>query len=148
MINVLIYENQRNTQSNDIFSLQSDKYVSKDDVVIDKCLQVLSTTLNNLSLNSSLIFFHQLWCWAMVDIQLLNVLLILLLTAQTAKHRKDSLCETKKSALLILRNTGFSSTNITIIVVEPKFISTIMSRSFKNVRYSLYWTDCMVGIDC
>ncbi|CAF4346146.1 unnamed protein product [Rotaria magnacalcarata] len=28
----------------------------------------------------------------MVDIQLLNVLLILLLTAQTAKHRKDSLC--------------------------------------------------------
>ncbi|CAM4808249.1 unnamed protein product [Rotaria magnacalcarata] len=64
------------------------------------------------------IFFHQLWCWAMVDIQLLNVLLILLLTAQTTKHRKDSLCETKKSALLILRNTGFSSTNITIIVVE------------------------------
>ncbi|CAM4808252.1 unnamed protein product [Rotaria magnacalcarata] len=39
------------------------------------------------------IFFHQLWCWAMVDIQLLNVLLILLLTAQTTKHRKDSLCE-------------------------------------------------------
>ncbi|CAF5221901.1 unnamed protein product, partial [Rotaria magnacalcarata] len=36
------------------------------------------------------IFFHQLWCWAMVDIQLLNVLLILLLTAQTTKHRKDS----------------------------------------------------------
>ncbi|CAM4782918.1 unnamed protein product [Rotaria magnacalcarata] len=95
----------------------------------------------------------------MVDIQLLNVLLILLLTAQTAKHRKDSTglplttstikftflyvvrLITKASlspaannnttssknqtiemafdpALLILRNTGFSSTNIARIVVE------------------------------
>ncbi|CAF1329980.1 unnamed protein product [Rotaria magnacalcarata] len=41
-------------------------------------------------------FLHPLWCLTMVDIQLLIALLILLLTTQTAKHRKGcvSVCST------------------------------------------------------
>ena len=40
-------------------------------------------------------FLHQLWCWAIVDVQLLNVILLLLITL-TAKHRKGcvSVCST------------------------------------------------------
>ncbi|CAF1083476.1 unnamed protein product [Rotaria sp. Silwood1] len=88
-----------------LFSLQSDKCVSKDDMLIDECVQVLSI-LNNLSFDCSsakdilsssglIPFLHQLWCWAIVDVQLLNVLL-LLLTTLTAKHRKGcvSVCST------------------------------------------------------
>ncbi|CAF3018794.1 unnamed protein product [Rotaria sp. Silwood2] len=88
-----------------LFSLQSDKCVSKDDALIDECVQVLSI-LNNLSFDCSsakdilsssglIPFLHQLWCWAIVDVQLLNVLL-LLLTTLTAKHRKGcvSVCST------------------------------------------------------
>ncbi|CAF4086437.1 unnamed protein product [Rotaria sordida] len=88
-----------------LFSLQSDKCVSKDDILIDECIQVLSI-LNNLSFDCSsakdilsssglIPFLHQLWCWAIVDVQLLNVLL-LLLTTLTAKHRKGcvSVCST------------------------------------------------------
>ncbi|CAF1410192.1 unnamed protein product [Rotaria magnacalcarata] len=98
-----------------LFSLQSDKCVSKDDVLIDECVQVLSI-LNNLSFDCSsakdilsssglIPFLHQLWCWAIVDIQLLNVLL-LLLTTLTAKHRKScvSVCSTvlpSASALVV-----------------------------------------------
>ncbi|UJR37939.1 hypothetical protein I4U23_030624 [Adineta vaga] len=88
-----------------LFSLQSDKCVSKDEVLLDECVQVLSI-LNNLAFecsaakdiisSSGLIpFLHQLWCWAIVDVQLLNVIL-LLLTTLTAKHRKGcvSVCST------------------------------------------------------
>jgi hypothetical protein len=40
-------------------------------------------------------FLHQLWCWAIVDVQLLNVILLLLITL-TAKHRRGcvSVCST------------------------------------------------------
>ena len=87
----------------------------KDEILIDECVQVLSV-LNNLAYDcvdvkvnplvfwivqrndrcssqdilssSGLVpFLHQLWCWAIVDVQLLNVIL-LLLTTLTAKHRK------------------------------------------------------------
>jgi len=73
--------------------------------LLDECVQVLSI-LNNLAFNcadakdilasSGLIaFLHQLWCWAVVDSQLLNVIL-LLLTTLSAKHRKGcvSICST------------------------------------------------------
>ncbi|CAF1556450.1 unnamed protein product, partial [Adineta ricciae] len=88
-----------------LFSLQSDKCVSKDEVLLDECVQVLSI-LNNLAFECSVAkdilassglipFLHQLWCWAVVDIQLLSVIL-LLLTTLTAKHRKGcvSICST------------------------------------------------------
>ncbi|CAF1037172.1 unnamed protein product [Adineta steineri] len=88
-----------------LFSLQSDKCVSKDETLIDECVQVLSI-LNNLAYDCSsakdilaanglVPFLHQLWCWAIVDVQLLNVIL-LLLTTLTAKHRKGcvSVCST------------------------------------------------------
>ncbi|CAF1357019.1 unnamed protein product [Adineta steineri] len=49
-----------------------------------------------LAANGLISFIHELWCWAVVDVQLLNVILLLLLTTLTAKHRQGcvSVCST------------------------------------------------------